>query len=316
MTSGRPAADDRDVPSEVVGALSWDDLKPLRRLGAVGRLPRGVVSLPFLIAALIVAAWWATSLGTGTTFPNPSWLWSTVWILEGSAFVVTVLLPVALLLRVPDALASQPILFAGLTLGSVVVLVDAVVGLWLLDATGLLEAVNVGHGIGVPLGLALVGLGLVRVRGRRPGRPWLLVAIEALYLGLELLPAGILAIQAQLGQGGIVDIGPDPAGILRALATGFVVWVAVDARLDHAAPAGFWALLAIALPLRIVGGIFQVPQAIAVFVFQGDLGPYFGLPGTVTAVLVVLCAFVAYGRYAPGRDQSAGSSLSAAELMQ
>ena len=316
MTSGRPAADDRDVPSEVVGALSWDDLKPLRRLGAVGRLPWGAVSAPFVVAALIVAAWWATGLGSRTAFPDPAWLWSAVWVVEGTVFVMTVLLPVALVRRVPDALARQPILFAGLALGSLAIFVDALVGLWLPDSGGLLDAADRVHALVVPLGLALVALGLVRVRGRRPGRPWLLIAITALYVGLEVLPAGILAIQAQLGQDGIVNGGPSPAGVLRALATSAVVWVAVDAWLDHEAPSRFWGLLALALPLRIVGAIFQVPQVIAIYVFQGDLGAPFGLPSTIAAALVVLCALVAYGWYLPGRGQPAGSSSSAAELMQ
>jgi len=317
MTSGRPAADDPDVPSEVVGALSWNDLQPLRRLGAVRRIRPGLLGLPFVVAALVVGAWWARGLASAATDPLTDWAALAAWTLAGVAAVAAVLLPVALMRRVPDALASQPLLFAGLALGSLVALIDAVIGLWLLDLpTAAIDLTGFAQDVLPAIGLALVGLGLVRLRGRWPRRPWLLIAIVAVYLGLALLPAGILAVQAQLGSLELFGGGPSLSAILRALATSLLVWVAVDAWLDHEAPARFWGLLAIALPLRLVAAVFQVPQDVAVLAFQGDLGTLVLLPATLAGTLSVLATFVAYARYAPSPGQPAGSSLSAAELMQ
>ncbi len=293
--------DDRDLPGDVVGAISWDDLKPLRRLGAVARIPTTALDLVFLAAAFVVIAWWTKTIAAALAEPNVPLMAVPTAVLDEATAVVVALLPVALLWRAPHAPGTHPWLLTGLAVGAAYECFSVVGGLWQVDVSistplsTLQSALPYLH----PVGIALVGVGLLAIRTGKPRRLRLLAALVGLYVAIELVPAATIATSGALGSDPLWGSAIQWVGILTAITSGFAVWVAVGTWLDREAPVAFWGLLALALPLRLVAAIITVPQDILVLTFQGSLPEIAGTVVSLTYAVAVLLAFVAYARYLP-----------------
>ena len=153
-------------------------------------------------------------------------------------------------------------------------------------------------GILAPL---LVGLGLLRLRPAGATRPWLLVAIVGLALGLLGLRVGMIAIWTQPSFD-LVALGP---GVLLTAAGGVATWVPVSAWLDHDPPREFWGLLAVGFPLGLVAGALGLAQTLAMvsgppMVLSSD-GLFLSATtlDALVGIAISILAIVAYARLTP-----------------
>ena len=110
MGSIRPAIDDTDLSTEVVGALSMADLGPF------GRSP---LRLLFVVAAAVVAIGRGELIAGNLGIGGPLDVAAFAGVSAATETLV-VLLPVALLWRVPAAPRTHPMLLGGLALGALV----------------------------------------------------------------------------------------------------------------------------------------------------------------------------------------------------
>jgi hypothetical protein len=281
--AAEPEIFDPDEPTPAVG--SWPSLDP-RRLG----LP----PLAWLfVAAAVFVGWRSITMYAGAPLELGPLVNAAIGTMVG---VFVLLVPAALLRRVPDAPGRLPLLFAGLALEGL---------LWVLSPYGVLWAAE-GDPLATILPLVtqalaaasaiLVGLGLLRLRGRRPDRFGLLAAMALVYV------AGVLGEQAVL-------IGPgsmrtDPMALAQAVVwfvpAAFAVWVPVAAWLDREPPRRFWALLAAPFALWVVAIALGVA---ANLVTREQFGAVAADLGWVVYSLVwatpSLLAFIAYGWLTP-----------------
>lgn len=242
-----------------------------------------------LLGAVVVAAAAAIEMSSNTR-DAPAWVGGALFSL---AAVLTVLTPAALLWRVPDAVSRHPWLVGGLALAALIVVARTVL-LWLgPGAAELREGVLPAVGwLAVPVPL-LIGVGLLRLRASGRRRPLLLIALVLLHAAFPVLlfvfnPA-VSADRISLS-----------AAILAAAFAGFAVWVAVSAWLDGDRPRTFWLLLALALPLFVVGlageaAMVSAPDAQA----MAGLQPLVFVGVAATRATTALLALVAYGFFAP-----------------
>lgn len=293
MSNVRPEADQPDRSTEVVGALTLPDLGPL------GRRP---LSLVFVVAAaglaLGRASLIASDLGRGGPLDVAAFA-----VVSGATQTLVVLLPAALLWRVPTAPRTHRMLLAGLALGALVELLRLGTAL----ASTSFSQPPIGPGLDTlawlvrPLASLLVGLGLLHLRAGRMTRRGMLVVIASIYLALSLVPLGAELIgNAPILFTWIVLV----SGILVPFLAAFAGWVPVDAWLAGERPRQFWGLLALGVPLYVFGALFAEmlpawvvlpanPAAVNDIAFASlTLGELFSL-GAVSL------AFVAYARLTP-----------------
>lgn len=290
MTPGfvdRAAVSDADIPSEVVGGLPSIDLARIR-LQPLGWL--------FVAGAVFVAAERLRGIAGAPFEDIPA------GVLAGVAAVILTLLPAALLRRSPGALRTHRLLLAGLAAWATFEVLLAVVFAWPLGPDGSSWRGTPLDGalpyLG-PLGSVLIGGGLLQLRMKPPSRFGLLAATAGVYVALGIVPWAIsVAASRPLGSG-------DPSVVVfsfvvEPLAAAFAVWAAVGAWLDREPPRAFWAVLALALPFGLAARAFEVPQLIAVAVYQTNT--FFVATTTGMALIdaaVALLALAAYGRLMP-----------------
>jgi hypothetical protein len=301
MGSIRPTIDHPDLSTEVVGALSMADLGPF------GRSP---LRLLFVVAAAVVAigrgALIAGDLGIGGPLDVAAFAG-----VSAATETLVVLLPVALLLRVPAAPQTHLMLLGGLALGALVEVLrlgSAIVPASLADPS-VGSILRTFAWLGVPFGSLLVGLGLLRLRAGRTTRRGMLVVIAFLYLVLSLLPLGAELIgKAPVNVTWLFLV----SGVLVPILAAFAGWVAVDAWLDGERPNLFWGLLAVAVPLHVVGAFFSaalpLPALLALPASPAALNSLAMASATLGAILalvVVTLGFVAYARKTPSPAEEA-----------
>ena len=146
-----------------------------------------------------------------------------------------------------------------------------------------------------------VGLGLLRLRARRPPRAWLLVVIVAIDLAFMSLQVGLPATRVDAS---FVPVALVPV-VLTAVTAAFAVWVPVSAWLDGDQPRSFWRLLALGFPLGLLGSAIGLAQTLAMLTpGPSGLGSDVAfLVATAAGALVrsvaTLLALTAYARWAP-----------------
>ncbi len=214
------------------------------------------------------------------------------------------LLPAALLLRVPEASRTHRLLLIGLAGEALaewawVILPGLPIG---SDSSAWTTSAVFVALYGVQFVAALcVGLGLLRLRARRPTRAWLLVAIVAGDLAFLGLQVGLAAAHAQVS---VVSRALVPI-LLVTVGAGFAVWVPVSAWLDGDQPRAFWGLLALGFPLGLLGSTFGFAQTLAMLTpapsgFASDAA--FLVPtamGALVGSVSTLLALTAYARWTP-----------------
>ncbi len=162
-----------------------------------------------------------------------------------------------------------------------------------------------------------VGLGLLRLRARRPTRAWLLVVIGATDLAFMGLQVGLPVVRAQAP---FVSVAVVPV-VLMAAGAAFAVWVPVSAWLDGDRPRAFWGLLALGFPLGLLGSAIGLAQTAAMltpapgglasdaaFLVPTALGP---LVGSV-ATLLALAAYARWARASRGTRRLADEAVRSA----
>jgi hypothetical protein len=274
---------------------------------SLGRLGLTPLSLLFVVAAAAVAVGRgrliADDLGTGGPLD--------VAVLSSVATIgetLVVLLPVALIWRIPTAAHTHRVLFAGLAVGALVEVLR--LGAFVapgnpLDLT-LHEVLESLAWLALPLGGLLVGLGLLRLRGGLATRRGMLVVIAFGYLVLNLVPLGAALIG---GESIGVTWQSVVSQILVPVTTAFVGWVAVDAWLDHEEPGRFWGLLALAVPLYVAGAF--VGQELLLWIAPPLAPDNFNSLGIASATFAEILALVsvaltgvALARLTPGANGS------------
>ncbi len=297
---------ERQDPDATTNALSpvvdSDERQPVDSdaWDRVGSRPvdRGPQGLPPLVW-LFVAAAAVFGLGTFVTYAGSA---TPVQLLANALWTVgvalPVLLPAVLLRRIPDAPRRLPLLFGGLTLEAL---------LWPLALFGaswsdqgeplasIVRLVSQALGAAAPI---LVGLGLIRLRTRRPDRYLLLAGIALVYVA-----AGIVQAVVIVGPGASWNDAFNVAaavGLPLMLPAAFAAWVPVAAWLDREEPRRFWALLAAGFPLWVAGMALNVAAMVATREQFGstvaDVGwIVFAIVGAAPSVL----ALVAYGWLTP-----------------
>ncbi|MFI5200017.1 MAG: hypothetical protein ACHQXL_06550 [Candidatus Limnocylindrales bacterium] len=298
MSTEPPADIDPDRPSEVVGALTLDDLRSLRRLL---NIPPRALSLLFILAALIMGGWWLRQLSVALAAPDLSRVSLLGGLADAAADVLVVLMPVALLTRVPSALRSRGPLFAGLSILAALKLLGVVLDLWVSDFDAPAWVFDVSSWLRYlePPAGALIAYGLLQLRVNPPGRRSLLVLLVLLWVGLVLFGPALLAIQSTVGEAVFGGPGISWWAVLVAVASGFTAWIVVDAWLDHEAPAFFWTLLSGAALWAIAARIVGLPQAVVVVMFQTNLPDSAYVIVSVASVVAPALAFVAYLCFTP-----------------
>jgi hypothetical protein len=244
MAGIHPTIDAPDEPPDVVGALSLPDLSRFERSPAI---------LVFVVAAVVVAlgrgASVASYLGNGGSLETAA---------SAAIFAATetilVVLPAALLWRIPAAPRTHPVLLGGLGVGALVEVLR--LGASALATSGTDPSVSSILGtlawLIVPVGSLLVGRGLLRLRASWSARRGLLVVIAFLYLALRLVPLGA----ELLGNEVVIVTWLFPVtGILVPITAALAGWVAVDAWLDGQRPTVFWGLLALGVPLYVISAL-------------------------------------------------------------
>jgi hypothetical protein len=227
---------------------------------------------------------------SGSTRDASAWLAGGLFSL---AAVLAVLTPAAFLWRVPNAVSRHPWLVAGLALAALTVIVRTTL-LWLgPGAAELRESVLPAIGwLTAPVPL-LIGVGLLRLRESGRRRPLLLIALALAYIAFPVMPFVFNPA-----------VSADPlsltVAILTAALAGFAVWVAVSAWLDGDRPRTFWLLLALALPLFVVGlageaAMLSAPDAQA----MAGLQPLVFFAVAATRATTALLALIAYGFFGP-----------------
>ncbi len=298
MNSEGPASSDPDHSPDVVGALSLDDLRPLRRLM---NIPARALSLLFILAAVVVGGWWLRQMTSALAIPGISVVSIAGGLAEGLADVLMVLLPVALLWRVPSALRSRSLLFVGLSILATLRLLGVVLGVWVTDFNGPTWVIDSESWLRYlqPVAGALIAYGLLQLRVNRPGRRVLLVVLVAILVALELAFPAIVAIQNATAPTSFIAAGVDWWAVLAAVTSGFTAWIVIDAWLGHEPPVLFWTLLSAAALWAIGARLVDLPQAIAIVMFESSLPDIVGTIASVAAAVSTGLMFVAYLRYAP-----------------
>lgn len=300
MSSVRPTTDPPERRTEVVGALTLADLGPL------GRRP---LSLVFVVAAAGLALSHAPLIASDLAIGVPLDV-AAFAAVSAATQTMVVLLPAALLWRVPTAPRTHRPLLAGLVLGALVEMLRLGAA---FSSTSFSDP-SIGPGLNtlawlvLPAASLLVGLGLLHLRAGRMTRRGMLVVIASMYLVLSLVPLG-----AEL-------IGNEPvfvtwvflvSGIVVPLLAAFAGWVPVDAWLAGERPSRFWGLLALGVPLYVVGALlgggWLLPAWLALPADPAAVNDIVlasaGLGGILTLAAVGL-AFVAYARLTPSPPES------------
>jgi hypothetical protein len=179
--------DNPDIPSEAVGAWPSVDLAQL------GLSPLGWL---FIAGAALVGAQHLHAILGAPVETVPAAIFS------GVAAVAIALLPGALLWRTPAATRTHRLLLAGLAAGAIAGLVRAVIAFWPSGPGGGSWRGTVLDGtwplLGA-LGSLLVGLGLRRLRTRRPARLGLLAVIASAYIAVSVVPTWIVVAVDGIG---------------------------------------------------------------------------------------------------------------------
>ncbi len=289
MSSWEPATDDSGVPRE-----------PAESRPAGVRLELPAVGWLFVAAAVFVVV--ARLVRIAGSAPEMVTLYA---IAPAIASALRVLLPAALLVRVPDAPRTQRLLFAGLATGAAVAWLHAAIFAWSPSMlTGNPSVWTVVPALLPPLealAALLVGLGLLQLRARRSTRAGLLVVIVALELGFLLGQLGLAAAWAYQP----LDLGFTAVNALVAAAGAFAAWVPVAAWLDRDPPRAFWELLALAFPLGLLAEAIGLTQTIAMTTSQpggrlsNDLFLVVTTAQALIGAVVSLLAIAAYARGTP-----------------
>ena len=302
----QPEPKDPGQPTKPEGAFSWSDLGPL------ASSPRVALSLPFTVGALIVATWWLRELSEAASTPGVSAVLLAGGIVHGFGAVMSVLLPVALLWRVPSALRSRTRLFLGLAVLAALQVVAVLGGFWQVDpgAGSPLFTLQSSLEFIVPIGSALVAFGLLDLRVRRPARSSLLIVLVVIYVGLEVSQALIIAIENALGPNNIAGGGISWWAVLTAVVAAFTAWIVLDAWFEREPPTQFWTLLSAAVLLGLATRIVAVPESVAVVVFQSIPPAAIGTLIELVSTVAVVLAFTAYLRFTPRPPEPAAGDES------
>jgi hypothetical protein len=154
-----------------------------------------------------------------------------------------------------------------------------------------------------PIANLLVGLGLLHVRADRLTRRGVLLVLASIYLALSLVPLGAELIgNAPVLVTWVVLV----SAILVPLTAAFAGWALIDAWLVGERPSRFWGLLALGVPLYVVGALlgegWSLPAWLAL---PADPASVNGIAtasanlGEIFALVAVSLALVAYARFIP-----------------
>jgi hypothetical protein len=295
MNNVRPTTDQPERTNEVVGALTLADVGPM------GRHPQ---SLIFIVAA--------AGLALGRAMLILSELDGLPLDLAAHALVaaatetIVVLLPAALLWRIPSAGRTHRTLLAGLALGALAELLRLGAALAATTYGDQLPGpdLNTVASLVLPVASLLIGLGLLELRGGQSTRRGLLVVIASMYLAVSLVPVGadLIANEAVSATWLFLVVG-----IAAPLLAAFAAWVSADAWFAGDRPSRFWGLLALGVPLYVIAAVVsQGGWALATWVAMpadplavNDFGYVSATLGEIFALTAVCLAFVAYARLTP-----------------
>ncbi len=225
-------------------------------------------------------------------------------LVSAATDTVVVLLPAALLWRLPTAARTHRTLLAGLALGAMVELFRLGAALATTYGNQLPGPdLNTVASLVLPVASLLVGLGLLELRGGKTTRRGLLVVIASLYLAVSLVPIGADLIANEA----IAPTWLSPVLLIVApLLAAFAGWVSADAWFAGDRPTRFWGLLALGVPLFVIaavvsqGGWALMTWAIPVDpVAVNDLGYVTSTLGEIFSLIAAGLAFVAYARLTP-----------------
>ncbi|HEY7599730.1 MAG TPA: RDD family protein [Candidatus Limnocylindrales bacterium] len=217
------------------------------------------------------------------------WLWLA---LVAATAVGTVLLPVALLWRVPGAARRHPVLLLGLALAAALVIGRYLFGLVALDLPPLYAA---GGSLLSPLSIlapVVVALGLLALRPRGATHAPLFMLLAAVYLFVPL--SRLFALEHVVGD--VVVIG---GGVFGALTSAFAAWVVLGAWLEREPPRPFWAALVGAAVLGFVQFALGMAMLLVSTSDAPALQPLLSLLSAACAAAAVGLGLVAYWRLAP-----------------
>ena len=295
MSSARPEVDQPQRTTGVIGALTLADVGPL------GRHPQ---SMLFVLAAAGLALGRVSLVLSPLDNGLPLDL-AALALVSAATQTVIVLLPAALLWRVPTAARTYRLLLAGLALGALVELLR--VGAALAGTTYGDEVPGPALGtlasLLLPVASLLVGLGLLELRRGRMTRRGMLVVIASMYLALSLVPVGVELIANETISVTWMFL---VIGIVGPLLAAFAGWVSADAWFGGERPSRFWGLLALGIPLYVIGALVGQGWALATWVAMpadplalNDLGYISATLGEIFALIAAVLAFVAYARLIP-----------------
>lgn len=296
MNSVRPTPDQPERPTEVVGALTLADLGPL------GRRP---LSLLFVVAAAGLAIGRASLIASDLGMGGPLDV-AAFATLSAATQVVVVLLPAAMLWRVPTAPRTHRTLLLGLALNALVEMLHlgAAFAPASFNDPSIEPGPNMLASVVLPIASLLIGLGLLELRAGRMTRRGMLVVIASMYLAVSLVPVGadLIANEAVSATWLFVVVG-----IAAPLLAAFAGWAAVDAWLAGERSSRFWGLLALGVPLYVIAAVVsEGGWALATWVAipadplaVNDFGFVSAAFGEIFALAAACLAFVAYARLTP-----------------
>jgi hypothetical protein len=295
--------------------------------------PMRLPALAWLIVALAAldAINWIQAIADALgTVGNPLADWSIDLpvlggAIEGAAAVLPVLLPAALLYRIPNAARTQRVLLGGLSAGATIELVRRLALPLLpppstIDALAAQQTVTAGLlGVLGIVGPLLIGLGLAHLRGPRPPARPAEVALLAL-LGvawvIEVASAGVPVATQSRSSGPLWTpmLVSTVLGLVAAPCFAFQLWVPLTAWRDRRAPAPFWRLLGLASLGALLSLVFALVVNLGtanVIAWPGIVepgnsgGPLISTVAQAFLAVSVLLALAAYGWHAPAPGDGA-----------
>lgn len=312
-----------DDAAEGLSGSSADAAQPSIQ---VVRLP----ALAWLIVGLAVldTFWWIQVIaGALGTVGNPLGDWSADLSvlgagIEGAAAVLPVLLPAALLYRIPSAARTQRLLLGGLLLGAAIEVLQRL-ALPLLPAPSTVDAIVAQQtavaslqGASLILGPLLIGLGLARMRGPRSRIGPAEIAFLAL-LGVAWVSEIGSGVAPMVARGGLAGPLATATLVLTVLMVGatpsiaYQLWVPLTAWHNRNSPATFWRLLGLAsiatllaLGIAVVVNLSMAnaidwPGVLGSGIGGGPFEPLLSAAGKGSLAVSALLALVAYGWHAP-----------------
>ena len=217
--------------------------------------------------------------------------------LRALAPALMLLVPAALVRRVPDVAIDHPAVLAGITLVALATSVPVVFAAIrpVIDISQILGGSgSTVYSVVGAAGYGLVGLGLLRIAPAAARRIDLLAVVAGANL---LLALGSIAVIDFYGSGTLV-IGW--FGFLSVAALSFALWPPVAATVLGLEPAGFWRVLALVFPITVIDGVLALVVTVDSVVLHGsDLFLAEFYLSSLATVAVSVAWLIAFGRRVP-----------------